>query len=569
MVLWLKWPGWESQLPETSSWSKRVDSQLARILCSTEFKKSKRLRKFLTYVVSETLRGAKRIRSYNIAVEVFDKGEGFDPGDPYVRNIARQTRSTLKKYYATTGKSDDVRIDVPAGNYVATFDCRSVAEHSTDVVRDVSDGSHQYVSVIAANESIQNKPGLRAIRAVLSAKPTVAVIPFRYHGRVQNDESILGETMAGSTIAGLSRSPHINVISRLSTTRLRNVDWSLEKITSQLGCDYVMSGSYRCRNKRLVLLVELAECNGGEVLWSDELTSGVADLLNEQDSLVDELIHQTARSVIVHEIRRAATIPLESLAMHTQLLAGLHNMHSTEDKKFLEAKVRFESVLRNHPAHPAVNAQIAHWHVMKLNRGGGWDTSIEHHKKAANRYLKRALESDPYDPLALTINGLAETQFNRNPEKGLAIYNDALAIHPNEPLLYSYKAAVLSYKGEGEAAVECANAALQLSPIDPQLNMFHTCAAAAYYSINDFDKAEMHANRAFELNPHHTSNLRTLVAVQVDLGKINEAKKNARFLLRNDPKFTTRGYLARSPNAEYQSGRLIAERLERAGVPCE
>lgn len=558
----------ENQLPEINEMSDRIRSHLERILRSDDFKRKERLRKFLTYVVEETLAGASVIRSFNIAVEVFEKDESFDPGDPYVRNIARATRKALSGYYAGSGHDDDIRINVPAGNYIATFDEPSPPRRTLSVRDDTVELPRQNRVVEAPEPAVSSSYAAHG-RQRQDSLPTVAVIPFRYHGSRHNNEIVIGEIVAGSTIRGLSGSPLFNVISRLSTTKLRDIDWTLMEVTEQLDCNYVVSGSYRCVKGEVLLHAELADCMRGEVIWADHLRTSISEILEDQDVLVEELLTQTSRAVIVQEIKRATSEPFETLALHTQMIAGLHDIHSTSEKCFNRARVRFEQVLKSHPNHAAVNAHIALWHVMRLNRNGGWNCSVEKTRSEANRYLQNALDSGPYDALALTINGLVETQFNRNPEKGLDLYNDALRYHPNEPLLYAFKAAVLSYKGEGKEAVKCAEKSLKLSPFDPQLNMFHTCAAAAYYSISDFVNAEKHAVRADSLNPQHTSNLRTLVAIQVDLGKIKEAKQSARRLLQQDPLFTTSSYLTRSPNSGYPSGRVIAERLERAGVPCK
>ncbi len=557
-------------MPETSTWSEQVNSQLEKLLCAPEFKKSGRLKTFLSYVVNKTLSGEDTIRSYNIAVEAFGKGDGFDPSDPYVRNIARHARRALDKYYLGVGKRDSIRIDVPAGNYIATFESLSTASFE---IREPTSATPKVKPRIASREAANEANGvgvrLWPVRATDNSSPTIAIIPFRYHGSSHDSEVVIGEMLAASVIAGLSRSSHFNVISRLSTNKLRNVDWSLRQIADQLGTDYVMSGSYFCHKGHLKLLVELADCVSSEVIWASELPCSVDALLREEDELTDELIYRTGDSIIAQEVKRARFEPLDSLTMHTKLVAGIYNMHSRVDSGFIKARTALKQILLSYPAHTTVNAQLAHWYVLQLNRKGGWNSGIEEKKAAAEHFLNRALEADPRNSLALTVSGLVETQLNRNPENGLDIYNRAEKYNPNEPLTYAYKAAVLSYKGRGHEAIKCANKALSLSPFDPQLNMFHTCAAAAYYSIDDYENAELHADRAFELNPQHTSNLRTLVAIQMDLGKTEKAQQSARKLLESDPMFTTSSYLSNSPNAAYQSGRQIADRLARAGVPFE
>ena len=527
----------------------QVLSQLDQILESEHFRKSNRLGRFLSYVVRQTLNGdPKTIRSYNIAVEVFGKGADFDPGDPYVRNIARLTRQALDNFYKDPGGNRGIRIDVPAGNYVATF---------------------TPISVIADATFQPPAPKNAPLKKVAGLSPTIAVIPLLYMGAHTDKEAVVGEILASGVIAGLSKSSHLNVISWLSTTKFRNTNWDIETVSGSLNCDYVLSGSYRCTAGKLSIFLEIADGASQEVIWAEMVRSTVDELISADASVVADVTSHTARVVLNQEIRRASSEPIESLSLHTKLIAGLHYLHSISDQRFNLVKTSFDQILEIYPKHATVNALLAQWYVLKINRSGGWQSSGagDVNKERAITHLQSALEENPCHPLALTMSGLVETQFGRNPEKGLQLYDSAEHYNPNEPILMAYKAAALSYKGEADIAIEYAEKALALSPFDPQLSLFHTCAAAAHYSAGDYESAEHHADRAFDINPVHTSNLRTLVAIQIDLGKVSEAQSNARRLLSLDPGFTTGSYLKRSPNASYQAGRTIADRLERAGIP--
>jgi hypothetical protein len=67
----------------------------------------------------ETLvRRGERLKGYNIALEVFDRPETFDPVvDPLVRTEAARLREKLREHYDTEGQSDSIRIDLPKGTY--------------------------------------------------------------------------------------------------------------------------------------------------------------------------------------------------------------------------------------------------------------------------------------------------------------------------------------------------------------------------------------------------------------------------------------------------------------------
>src|SRR5690349_3008027 len=64
-----------------------VREALGRILASANFLASERNKRFLSFVVEETLSGrSDRIKAYTIAVDVFNRDESFDAvADPLIR----------------------------------------------------------------------------------------------------------------------------------------------------------------------------------------------------------------------------------------------------------------------------------------------------------------------------------------------------------------------------------------------------------------------------------------------------------------------------------------------------
>jgi hypothetical protein len=100
-----------------------VQDELQRVVVSRDFMHSERKRRFLKYVVQETLAGrAGRIKAYTIAVDVFDRDPSFDPlAHPVVRIEAGRLRRCLEHYYLAEGAADRIRITIPQGGYVPHF----------------------------------------------------------------------------------------------------------------------------------------------------------------------------------------------------------------------------------------------------------------------------------------------------------------------------------------------------------------------------------------------------------------------------------------------------------------
>ena len=107
----------------TSLAADAIKAQLDRILASTDFARARRMKRFLGFIVDETLQGrGEGLKEYTIALEVFGRDESFDPTtNALVRVEAGRLRRTLKHYYLTMGRGDPMVIEIPRGGYVPTF----------------------------------------------------------------------------------------------------------------------------------------------------------------------------------------------------------------------------------------------------------------------------------------------------------------------------------------------------------------------------------------------------------------------------------------------------------------
>lgn len=114
----------EGTAPEDkAAFEKSTREQLARILRSPIFVNAPSLNRFLTYLVEQTLEdNSKSTGEYSLGIDVFDRGESFDPvTDTIVRVQARRMRAKLEKYYASQGQADRIIIEMPKGQYRAVI----------------------------------------------------------------------------------------------------------------------------------------------------------------------------------------------------------------------------------------------------------------------------------------------------------------------------------------------------------------------------------------------------------------------------------------------------------------
>ena len=100
-----------------------VQEALERLLQWPEIARSPQLGKFLDYIVQRRLEGDEQaIKAYSIAVDVFGRGDDFDPqSDPIVRVQARRLRGLIDDYYRGAGADEALQIRLPVGRYIPEF----------------------------------------------------------------------------------------------------------------------------------------------------------------------------------------------------------------------------------------------------------------------------------------------------------------------------------------------------------------------------------------------------------------------------------------------------------------
>src|ERR1700753_3415768 len=94
-----------------------IHAELERILSSLPFAASHRSKRFLRYIVENSVEGAhESLKEYAIALAVFERDVSYDPSvDATVRVEAGRLRSRLRDYYAEEGRDDTLITYMPTG----------------------------------------------------------------------------------------------------------------------------------------------------------------------------------------------------------------------------------------------------------------------------------------------------------------------------------------------------------------------------------------------------------------------------------------------------------------------
>src|SRR5262245_29464001 len=177
-------PGSSPRFPELPEHSVRIRDQLSRILKSSGFVNSERMRQFLRFVVERALEGdAQRLKESVIGVEVFDRDPSYDPKvEPIVRIEARRLREKLHEYYKQEGIRDAVVIHLPKGGYAPVFEMRPLV--ITTSRQEISDTETLATVPPPPIASSRTRWLLRASVAALSITAAVFIVGRRTSNRI-------------------------------------------------------------------------------------------------------------------------------------------------------------------------------------------------------------------------------------------------------------------------------------------------------------------------------------------------------------------------------------------------
>ncbi|MCV3207110.1 hypothetical protein OHD62_10685 [Mesorhizobium sp. YC-39] len=105
-----------------------VRETLERLLASETFGRSERARKLLRYLVEREQAGeADKLKGFSIAMDVFGKDGDFDSStDAVVRVQAGRLRELLQHYFANEGIAEPIRIAIPRGGYVPSYELNAI-----------------------------------------------------------------------------------------------------------------------------------------------------------------------------------------------------------------------------------------------------------------------------------------------------------------------------------------------------------------------------------------------------------------------------------------------------------
>lgn len=286
-----------------------VRAQLDRILASPEFLAPERGRRFLQYIVEETLEGhAGQLKAFTIAQAVFGRDASFDAqNDPVVRIEAGRIRRALERYYLVCGSSDPIQITIPKGGYAPHFSSDEDASNVEaadapnrenkrrhpghersmryrDLLLPIGIpalfGAMAVLALIRPLESYLSSPKTPpAAASTLKSKTRIAVEPF----------AALGGTARGADFAKGLADQLIAKLMKVDNLVVLAPDRSGMETTGSL---FNLQGSILVEGTVLHLHVRLINGADGTVVWANQYDRELRDqtILDVEDEIAAQIV---------------------------------------------------------------------------------------------------------------------------------------------------------------------------------------------------------------------------------------------------------------------------------------
>ena len=463
-------------------------AQLNRIFAGKAFRQADRLKRFLSFIVEETLAGrGEHLKEFVVGVEVFGKDDSFDPrNDPIVRVQARRLRAQLARYYREEGQDDELVIELPKGGYAAVF------------------------------RPTKAPAGRHSISPALVSRNAVTVAPFADHSAA-GDQGYFCQGLTDEIVHTLAGTEGLRLIAW--NERNPSVPQSTARTAAERSNAALMvTGSVRFAGGEARITTNLLDAASGCYLWSGAIDRKLDNIL-----VVQEEVARNVADVLKNELApgahaRSARRPTENLAAYNLYVQGRYHLNQRTEEGLRRAAEFFEKAIVESEqyaqaysgladaysllAHYGVSAPHEVW--TKSASNAAWAVLQDENSAEAHTSLAHVKATQDWDWLG------AEREYQR-----------ALALDPRYPTAHHwYAMSCLAPLGRLDEALE---EILLAQALDPISSIIARDVARIHYYTQDYEAALDQCDHSIELNPHFPPAYWILGLVQEQRGEFDEA----------------------------------------------
>jgi TolB-like protein/predicted Zn-dependent protease len=535
-----------ASVPDESVSGNLIRQELARLLASQTFHAAKGQKRFLWFVVEQTLAGrVQELKEYTVGVQVFKRGPQFDPRlDTIVRVEARKLRTRLAKYYQGEGKLNPLRIALSSRGYVPIFRAPDLvsalpeAPHSpqdVDSDQEVAQSISTAVSLPARLEFSADElgPGAPAISSLFAWRwlapgvlcallmltgvaiyiaggrlsrasetafpvaPSIAVLPFQNLGNIK-DESF-ADGLTEDLIDSMGRVQGLQVVARTSAFQFRSKTLDIREIGKALNVRTVLEGSVRTYGNRIRITAQLDDTSNGYRLWSNSYEGSFENALFVQRDIAQEIVtalreeFATAGGAPNLKFSPRKAVPLKAEA-YQDYLRGVYFWNKQTTDSVRTAVAYFEQAIAEEPDYAPSYTGLARCYMNIPSFG------TTRARDVAPKIRELALKASALDSsLAEPHIDLAFVAFLKYDWDGAEVeFKKGLRLNPGDAVAHRLYSTYLSAVGRMDDALAEDKISQRLDPVSPYML---EGIARSLYRMRQYDEAIAQFRKVLALDP--------------------------------------------------------------------
>jgi TolB-like protein len=411
----------------------------------------------------------------------------------------------------------------------------------------------------ATSESGGDAPDARA----QSEKPSIAVLPFANMSG-DSEQEYFADGVTEDLITALSRIRWFFVIARNSTFAYKGGSTDARRIAGELGVRYMIEGSVRRSGNRVRITAQLIDGHSGKSQWANRYDRDLEDVFALQDELTETIVGAIEPELGKAERARVRTKRPDNMDAWDVYQRGMAHLYRYTKSDLDQARTLFDQALTLDANLGAAYSAKAEAHYYGVVYGHA-DTPDQDREDALS-VATRAVALDDEDAGAHCT--LGRVHYMRR-EHDLAIPELELAIelNPSFALAHYGLGAAMVFSGRAPEAQVHLDAAIRLSPYDPNMGSFLVRMADAHLFMRQHDHAVDWARKALRQPSFQWSRYAVLLSALGHLGRADEARSVLAEVVNLRPDFSIGFVRDTHLIADAGDFAYYLEGLRLAGVP--
>jgi tetratricopeptide (TPR) repeat protein len=337
-----------------------------------------------------------------------------------------------------------------------------------------------------------------------------------------------------------------------------------KQIAHELGVRYVLTGSVRRADDRIRVSAQLIEGSGGKTIWARSYDRALSDVFAVQDEMTQTIVAAIEPELGRAERERARVKARDNLDAWSIYQRGMFHLYRCTRDDLSEARRLFRQATAIDPElGPAYSGEAEAYYYEVVY---GFAHSNDDNRERAIGPAQRAVSLDSDDAGAHCTLGRIR-YLRREYPPAISELKVALELNPSLALAHYGLGAALVFSARPAESVPHLEAAIRLSPHDPNMGSFLVRIADARYFAADYEGAVASALKALGQRNFQWSRYAVLIAALGQLGRRDEARRYLAEVIRQRCDFSiafvrsTHLFGADDIMAHYCEG------LRKAGVP--